>query len=681
MDEGLTGGGKKEVQGEGMMAEAKKYVLDFGALPTQVYWLLLLELLNGYRRAGLSSAQYQYLANEWSLCDDSDGIAIPDCDTDIETGKLLGLSSTINIVAGIVGSMATDAIGVRKIAMVALSLSLMGRTIWTFASSKFLLYIALFFFTPFGEALLSAGLYKVALKKLTPPKQRPFAFAMQYQTSNLAYSCSYLLIDPFKAMDDTEMFGMTFSGLRMFILTTWFALAFALVIAVLFLKDHTVIDVTDPEPEAEGITMPTVDINGVPLSEEPPMPPIPEGATGLLAWRARVTRKYRIVETPLLSAGFVPKMQAMAKEQGYGAAIKSAVNSLGTQFSEVSKLRNLWMVIAFSWATFFVSKQWGDMDSLMPVQMVRMYGVDTPAYSVSAINTVGCTLFAATVAAFTGPKETFAVMLPGLWIMAVAPVFLWLDTTLTSAVIWISVLTLGELFWSPRNTAWAATVAPVGREGVFVAVSSIKDLLSAFPSQLFNGWMNSEFNPNCHDCRGLENFCGDRFVNDTLIGCKTPGDDGEFCPMMKWVQLENSEDKDLSPDWCDDVTTCYQCQPENLMPGADLYETGWQEHAGDAWLVMLLVSMTSPLLVWIMLPFLRGEGTSETYYDIFTCGPGRLAGICGLGGSQLLTDTLMSSDEGGGEAGGDWTQEAPPTEPAQGPLGDAPKGEEPVMAL
>jgi hypothetical protein len=675
MDEGLTGGGKKEEAATGMIAGAKQYILDFGALPTQVFWVLLLEVLNSYRNFGLRAVRYQYVANEWNLCDTDAGIEIPDCDTDIETGWLLGFSGTVSIVASIFGSMVTDAIGVRKTALIALTIALVGRTCWTFGHSHFVLYMACFFFTPFGDSMLSAGLYKVALKKLTPPKLRPFAFAVQYASFNFSASISYTLVDIFRKWDDTELFGMTFSGVRFFILTTWFALALALVIAAAFLRDHTVIDVADPEPEAEGITMPTVDINGVPLSEEPPMPPIPEGATGLLAWRARVTRKYRVVETPLVSAGFVPKMQAMAAEQGYGAAIKSAVNSLGTQFAEVGKLRNLWMVIAFSLSTFFVSKLWGDMDTMMPPQMTRMYGVDTPAYTINSINTWGCMFFAPVVAGLTGPKEAFAVIMPGLWIMAGSPIFLALDPTIASATLWIIMLTLGELLWSPRQSAWAATVAPVGREGVFVAVSSIKDLLIAAPSEAFNGWMNSEYVPNCHDCRGGEQFCGERFKNDTMIGCKTPGDAGEFCLDMKWRLLEASDDKALEADWCDGVETCYQCQPENLMPGADLYETGWEESASEGWFVVMSVAMVSPVLSWMILPFLRGEGSKETNYDILICGPARWLGLCGQGGPSSgnpaaaaeLSDALTSG-EGGEGGGGDWVGPAP-IEPSKGPEG------------
>ena len=52
--------------------------------------------------------------------------------------------------------------------------------------------------------------------------------------------------------------------------------------------------------------MPDVDIYGKPLSEkqEEEEPPPPSGTLAkMIAWRRNATRRYRIVETPLLSDG------------------------------------------------------------------------------------------------------------------------------------------------------------------------------------------------------------------------------------------------------------------------------------------------------------------------------------------------------------------------------------------
>ena len=50
--------------------------------------------------------------------------------------------------------------------------------------------------------------------------------------------------------------GLRFSGMRLFLLTTWVALLLALIIAIFYLRDHTVVDATDPEPQGAGVALP-----------------------------------------------------------------------------------------------------------------------------------------------------------------------------------------------------------------------------------------------------------------------------------------------------------------------------------------------------------------------------------------------------------------------------------------
>ena len=491
--------------------------------------------------------------------------------------------------------------------------------------------------------MLSAGLYKVALKKLTPPRLRAFAVGIQYGSYNLSASLSYTFLDAMRRWDAIEILGMKFTGIRLFVFSTWIALAIALVIAIVVLRDHTIVDATDPEPESAGITLPTHDINGKPLSEELEAEPVSltgtrqAGLAGLRQWRRQATRRYRVVQTPLLSDGTLAKLKLIAKEQGYSEAGREMVVSACRQFREVAAMRNLWMVISFSLTTFFVSKQWGDMDSMSVPHLTRMFGEEAPGVLINSINTWMCMFLAPTIAAFTGPKEAFKVMMPGLWIMAAAPIFWVLEPSVASAALWIIALTLGEVLWSPRQSAWSATVAPVGREGVFIAVSSLKDLLITAPSNAFNGMMNAKFVPNCHDCRNGDHFCGHQFINGSIIGCADQ--DGEFCPLVKWQTVKAGSTE--APDWCDVLLTCNECQPERLMPAADLYTDGWHQDARTAWLIVLLTSIASPIIAWMILPFLRGEGSKATNFDICKCDIARVSGLCGLGGPSAEEATLL----------------------------------------
>jgi dipeptide/tripeptide permease len=164
------------------LKEAKETLLLFLSLPSQVFVVLLLEGLNSFRNFGLRFVQYNYFVNEFGL-------------SDTETGSLLGLKSTLDVTFAILGSLATDALGVRKTAILALSMATIGRYLLSFGRSRTELYLACYIFSPFGEAFLSVGLYKVALKRLTTPRLRPLAFAIQYATFNFAGAICDLLID------------------------------------------------------------------------------------------------------------------------------------------------------------------------------------------------------------------------------------------------------------------------------------------------------------------------------------------------------------------------------------------------------------------------------------------------------------------------------------------------------
>ena len=63
-------------------------------------------------------------------------------------------------------------------------------------------------------------------------------------------------------------------------------------------------------------------------------------------------------------------------------------------------------------------------------------------------------------------------------------------TTTTTMPICIAqaILTLGEVYWSPRQTAWTATLAPAGREGVFLAVAAVRESLTPAADWWVTSW-------------------------------------------------------------------------------------------------------------------------------------------------------------------------------------------------
>ena len=113
----------------------------------------------------------------------------------------------------------------------------------------------------------------------------------------------------------------------------------------------------------------------------------------------------------------------------------------------------------------------------MAAYLERQYGEDVPIYRIHSINTWVCMLGPSLAAALTSHLEAWQVMLPGLWVMALSPLPLVLAPGVSAAVAWVVLMSIGEVVWSPRQSAWVASLAPDGREGVFLALLSLKSLV------------------------------------------------------------------------------------------------------------------------------------------------------------------------------------------------------------
>ena len=223
--------------------------------------------------------------------------------------------------------------------------------------------------------------------------------------------------------------------------------------------------------------------------------------------------------------------------------------------------------------------------------------------------------------------------MPGVWIMAASPIFLVLSPTVVGSILWQIFLTLGEVIWSPRQYPYVLALAPAGREGVFLALASVKSLLITFPSTWFNGWVNQAFNPNCMapftgNCRDPSgHFCNRTAASGS--GCYSQHGGVEtrkFCAAPSF----NMSDGSVSAGWLKDSAgavvcpaTCHDCP-------------GWEALSEPVtlWAIILGTSLLTPLLLWLCLPYLRasGETPQGKQYGILRCGPMRVAGVCGAGG-------------------------------------------------
>jgi len=536
---------------------------------------------------------YNYITNEFISSDGSSNNNNNISDT--QAGTLLGAKSLLDIAFGLSGSILVDYIGVRRVSLVALSVALVSRAILALSRTTLPLYVALFV-SSFGDALLSIGLYRVALKKLSTPKTRPLCFGLSYACSNMAGICVAVVVDYMrKSLNDVHidihssfvvnsMIGGIYTPIRQFIVLTWLVLFITFIIAYFLLEDWTVLDLEDLDEEYCNDD----DMKRIPVDILPAKPmvrhdilqqyftheaPGTDDETSMLNISAEGTKDtYKLPDYKVFRTQY-----AMSNENEEGTQIHpfKGVVHVVKQFLTIIQLRATWRVIVFSFVSVPVVLQWTASDMVLPPFLERRFGEQIPIYTIQSIHMLGCLVLPPFVQALTSQIEDFRVIIPGLSLMAVSPIFVAVHPNVMGACLWQLCMTLGQVFWSPRQDSWTAGLAPVGMEGLFFAIGSSRALLAPLGDWIM-GVMNSKYNPNCITCRdSVGHFCsnpmtisGDTETDIELIECWSVQ---ERCD----IYLDSSQD---CPQTCNDCPDWNATNPSTV------------------WHILVLISITSPLL-------------------------------------------------------------------------------------
>ena len=573
-----------------MKSQTISTIHRFLLLPSHILIILLLEFLNSFRSYGLRFVLYNYITNEFVS---SDGSSNNNNISDTQAGALLGAKSLLDIGFGLSGSILVDYIGVRRVSLVALSVALLSRAILALSRTTILLYVALFV-SSFGDALLSIGLYRVALKKLSTPKTRPLCFGLSYACSNMAGICVAVVVDWMrKSLDDVHidihvsasvnsMIGGVYTPVRQFIILTWLVLFITFIIAYFLLEDWTVLDLEDLDEEYcnDGTKRIPADI----LPAEPMIrydilqqyftyeAPSTDDETSMLNISTEGTKEsYKLPDYKVFRTQY-----AMSNENEEGTEthpFKGVVHAV-KQFITIIQLSDTWRVIVFSFASVPVVLQWTASDMVLPAFLERQFGEQIPIYTIQSIHMLGCIVLPPFTQAFTSQIEDFRVIIPGLFLMGISPIFVGILPNVTGACLWQLCMTFGQVFWSPRQDSWTAGLAPVGMEGLFFAIGSSRALLAPLGDWIM-GAMNSKYNPNCITCRdSVGHFCGSPMASSDT--------DNQNELVECWSVQESCDiyvDSSLN---C--PQTCNDCP-------------GWEiTNPSTVWYILLLISITSPLL-------------------------------------------------------------------------------------
>ncbi|CAK0836773.1 unnamed protein product [Prorocentrum cordatum] len=152
------------------------------------------------------------------------------------------------------------------------------------------------------------------------------------------------------------------------------------------------------------------------------------------------------------------------------------------------------------------------MNVTFPKYFLRQFGEDAPFELVLAINPI--------VIIFLVPAVTYlidlwrldygTVLVVGSLISGVSPFALAVLNSTQGAIVWMVMLSLGEAIWSPKLMEMSVAVAPEGREGTYMSLTSAPLLISKLGVGGLSGALLTQFCPEEGDCPGLGRVDGRR---------------------------------------------------------------------------------------------------------------------------------------------------------------------------
>jgi MFS family permease len=135
------------------------------------------------------------------------------------------------------------------------------------------------------------------------------------------------------------------------------------------------------------------------------------------------------------------------------------------------------------------------LDATFPKYMVREFGSHALYGSVIAINPLCVCLVVPLLAPVSMRVHPLRMILLGACISSVSPFFLAAGHTYTTAVFFVTCLSLGEAIWSPRLFEYTVMVAEQGREGTYMALASAPTFMATLVSGAMSGWLLETFCP------------------------------------------------------------------------------------------------------------------------------------------------------------------------------------------
>ena len=196
----------------------------------------------------------------------------------------------------------------------------------------------------------------------------------------------------------------------------------------------------------------------------------------------------------LLTALAFRELPPVASAATTSAHTKST--SVWRQVKETWADRVFWRLVTFMVVLFGARSIFKHMDVSFPAWMKRTIGADAHYGSVYSINPAIVILTVAPLQAYLADRDPYNIVIVGTAVTSLAPLALAvLPPSYFSAVVFMVVVSAGEVYYSSKTMEFSLMLAPEGQEGVYGTLASVPLFAVRLMSGATGGALLSYFCP------------------------------------------------------------------------------------------------------------------------------------------------------------------------------------------
>jgi len=162
---------------------------------------------------------------------------------------------------------------------------------------------------------------------------------------------------------------------------------------------------------------------------------------------------------------------------------------------ETLQNKNFWRFLAVCMIMLNIRMIFRHLDATLPKYMIREFGKDVAKGTIYSINPALIIILVPLITAATTDVDPLVMIHHGSYVSALSVFFLAASTSITSCVLFVIFLSIGEAMWSPRLYDYTMKMCEEGKEGTYMALSSAPLFLAKLPVGFMSGYLLEKYCP------------------------------------------------------------------------------------------------------------------------------------------------------------------------------------------